>query len=187
MTTHGLLLAAGAGSRMGTPKALVHDADGTSWLQRSVHALREGGCSDVSVVLGAGAAAARELLTDLDVGVVVAEDWADGMGASLRAGLVSLTTQEPTPMAALVTLVDLPDVGPEVVRRILAEPVASTTLRRATYDARPGHPVLLGRDHWDAIADQVTGDQGARAYLSQHAVAAVPCSDLATGHDVDFR
>ena len=51
MTAHGLLLAAGAGRRMGGPKALRVDADGTSWLVRSAGALLDGGCSGVTVVL----------------------------------------------------------------------------------------------------------------------------------------
>ncbi len=80
---------------MGTPKALVRDADGTSWLVRSVSTLREGGCDRVLVVLGASAGEARSLLDGVidgpgggtqDVDVVVAEDWDTGMGASLRAG-----------------------------------------------------------------------------------------------------
>ena len=60
----GLLLAAGEGRRMGMPKALVREADGTSWLHRSLAALRDGGCAEVTVVLGAGAAEARTLLDE---------------------------------------------------------------------------------------------------------------------------
>ena len=59
MTVAGLLLAAGAGTRMGRPKALVVDADGTSWLARGVEALRAGGCDEVAVVLGAAVDEAR--------------------------------------------------------------------------------------------------------------------------------
>lgn len=180
---HGLLLAAGAGRRMGTPKALVHDPDGTSWLLRSVASLRDGGCDRVSVVLGASANEARELLGGTDVEVVVAEDWAEGMGASLRAGLLSLGAGE----AALVSLVDLPDVGTEVVRRLLDRPVTTATLARAAYGAAEGHPVLIGSDHWAGVSDSARGDQGARTYLDRHDVELVECGDLATGRDVDTR
>src|SRR5687768_10819353 len=99
MDTVGLLLAAGAGRRMGRPKALVD-----TWLTDAVTALREGGCPRVTVVLGAAADEARPLLEGYDVQVVVAEEWAEGMGASLRTGLRSLT-DDPTATAALVTLV----------------------------------------------------------------------------------
>jgi hypothetical protein len=45
--------------------------------------------------------------------------------------------------------------------------------------------VLLGRDHWSAIAEECAGDAGARAYLARHAVVEIDCSDLATGVDID--
>ena len=178
--TTGLLLAAGAGRRMGTPKALVHDLDGTSWLRRCVQALVGGGCEQVCVVLGAAADEALPLLDGVSAQVVVAEDWADGMGVSLRAGLAAVGRRD----AVLVSLVDLPDVGPDVVARVLA---ADAALARAAYGGRPGHPVLLGASHLDPLMSTLHGDVGARAYLEAHDVTLVECGDLATGLDVDSR
>ncbi|MFE6647565.1 NTP transferase domain-containing protein [Nocardioides sp. NPDC057772] len=173
----GLLLAAGAGRRMGKPKALVDD-----WLVRSVEVLREGGCDDVLVVLGASAEEARALLP-ADQRVVVAEDWDAGMGASLRVGLGALG---PEVEAAVVHLVDLPDVVSDVVARVI--PAASARgLARAAYQGVPGHPVLIGRDHWDGVIEAAVGDQGARGYLEAHDVRLVECGDLAGGADVDRR
>src|SRR3546814_15582266 len=92
------------------------------WLLRTIGVLEDRGCDEVTVVLGAAADQARVLLEGSDVAVVVAADWAQGMGASLRAGLSAL----PAGDAALVSLADLPDVGPGVVRRLLAAPFVST-------------------------------------------------------------
>ena len=190
----GVLLAAGAGSRMGTPKALVEDDDGP-WLPRGVRTLLEGGCDAVTVVLGAAADRARPLVPR-HVDVVVASDWSAGMSASLRSGLRAL---EPTGAnTAVVHLVDLPDVGPDVVRRLLRATLRdggparagerpADALARAAYAGDPGHPVVLGRDHWVAIAESVAGDQGARDYLRAHDAALVECGDLASGRDVDAR
>ena len=86
----------------------------------------------------------------------------------------------------MLSLVDLPDVTADVVRRV-ADGVGRTTLARATYAGAPGHPVVLGRDHWAAIADSATGDAGAKPYLAAHDVVLVECGDLATGRDVDAR
>ncbi|QZY28695.1 nucleotidyltransferase family protein [Nocardioides coralli] len=183
MSVHGLLLAAGAGSRMGRPKALVVEDDGTPWLTRAVEALLSGGCEAVTVVLGAAADEAASLLPEGSARVVVADDWAAGMGASLRNGLAALAATDAD--AVLVTLVDLPDVGPEVCRRVLDAATGPDALARATYAGRPGHPVLLGRHHWAGAAGSAEGDTGARAYLARHAVTDVECGDLATGHDVD--
>ncbi|MGI8645642.1 MAG: nucleotidyltransferase family protein [Nocardioides sp.] len=178
----GLLLAAGEGRRMGMPKALVRDDDGTSWLRRSLAVLRDGGCDEITVVLGAGAAEAR-LLLDGSVRTVIARDWAEGMGASLRSGLRSLDETD----AALVSLVDLPDVGPDVVRRLLRLDADPAALARATYAGAPGHPVLLGRDHWPGVVESAVGDRGARDYLDGHDVLFVECGDLAIGADRDTR
>jgi CTP:molybdopterin cytidylyltransferase MocA len=172
---HGLLLAAGAGRRYGGPKALV---DG--WLSRSLDVLAAGGCRARTVVLGAEAERALGLVPG-GIEVVVADDWEEGMGASLRAGLRSL----PPADAVLVHLVDLPDVSAAVVARVLAAATGPATLARAAYAGTPGHPVLLGRDHWAAIVEGAAGDRGARDYLAFHDVELVECGDLATGRDVD--
>lgn len=178
------MLAAGAGRRMGIPKALVTDDRG-SWLVRAVELLRAGGCDRVTVVLGAEAARAAALLADVEVSVVVADDWAEGMGASLRAGMRSLGASSDD--RAVVSLVDLPDLVPGVVARVVGAGHGPAALARATYDGKPGHPVLLGRDHWRGVMETAVGDQGARPYLAAHDVTLVECGDLASGHDVDVH
>lgn len=168
---------------MGRPKALVHDVDGTSWVQHGVGVLRDGGCDGVTVVLGAGADEAVRLLDGLGVDVVLAHDWAAGMSASLRAGLASLRGSDAD--LAVVSLVDLPDLTAAVVRRVLSEREGDEALVRASYHGRPGHPVVIGRAHWDAVVTDASGDTGARHYLESHDAVMVECGDLASGHDVD--
>jgi CTP:molybdopterin cytidylyltransferase MocA len=190
MSVAGLLLAAGAGRRMGQPKALLRDERDVPFLDRAVGLLLDG-CESVTVVLGAAAEQARGVLAeagwtdDPAVDVVVADDWDEGMGASLRTGLAALDAGDAE--AALVTLVDLPDVDAAVLRRVLgaATGPAAGVLVRSTYDGRPGHPVLIGRDHWAAVVATAAGDQGARTYLASHRPVLCECGDLATGRDLD--
>jgi len=170
---------------MGRPKALVRDPDGSSWLQHAVEVLFDGGCNGVTVVLGSGADEAVGLLDGLGVDVVIAHDWDQGMSASLRSGLEALAGSDAE--AAVVSLVDLPDLTAAVVRRLLSEREGDEALARASYRGRPGHPVVLGRAHWPAVAQSATGDAGARDYLAAHDVAQVECGDLASGDDVDAR
>ena len=185
MGVRGLLLAAGAGRRMGGPKALLRDASGETYVERGVRVLHDGGCDAVTVVVGAAAAEVAALVRGLGVEVVVAEGWETGMGASFRAGLAAVEPQS-TVDAVVVSLVDLPDVGPEVVRRLLSVvPPSPTALARTSYDGTPGHPVLIGRDHWAAVAVTAEGDRGAREYFRTHEHRTVECGDLATGRDVD--
>ena len=84
-------------------------------------------------------------------------------------------------------LVDLPDVTAEVVRRLLGSGSGPHHLARATYATSPGHPVVVGRAHFEAMAATLHGDEGGRSYLVEHQVEAVECGDLASGTDIDVR
>jgi len=182
MTTFGLLLAAGEGSRAGGPKALRVGDDGTTWLERAIRVLFDGGCVEVFVVAGHSADQVARIARDAGAESVVASDWGEGLSASLRAGLRALLSANAE--TAVVHLVDLPDVGAAVVER-LVEWAAPDSLARAGYAGRPGHPVLIGREHWAEIAERVDGDTGAKHYLDEHGVVTIDCSDLASGEDVD--
>ena len=194
MRITGVVLAAGAGTRAGGPKALLRTASGSPWVAVAAQRLLDAGCSRVVVVLGAGASEAAQLLpADARVGSVVNADWADGMASSLAAGLLAAGGSVPVAGsggavetdAVLVAVVDMPDLPVEVAERVLAAPVSTTSLARAVFGGRPGHPVLIGRSHWAPLSATLAGDTGARAYLDAHGVAEVECGDLYDGHDVD--
>ena len=182
MSTAGLLLAAGAGRRMGRPKALVAVA-GEPLVVRGIRVLAEGGCSPVVVVVGAQAADVRPLCDGADV--VEAPDWEAGMSASLKAGLRHLATTGVT--AAVVALVDQPRVTPAAVRRLRAAHDEGAVAAVATYAGRPRNPVLLDRSTWVAVAEAAADDDGARVWLRSHpeSVTAVDCSDAGAPDDVD--
>ena len=168
---------------MGRPKALVELA-GEPLVRRALRVLRDGGCTPLVVVLGASADQVAALLPP-DVVAVVEPDWAEGMGASLRAGLASLARLEPRPEAALVHLVDLPGVTAAAIARIGALSTPAV-LARAGYAGTAGHPVLIGRSHWVGVAGAARGDAGARGYLAGRGdVELVECGDVADAHDVD--
>ena len=187
MRSHALLLAAGAGRRMGTPKALVTGADGQPWVVRVIRVLDEGGCDAVSVVIGAGAHEVEPLVVAAGARPVLATDLALGMGSSLVVGVDSVTADDPQADVIVLMLVDLPDVTAAVVARLLdhARRVGTGAVARAAYGGRPGHPVVLGRDHWGSLAAGLAGDRGARDWLAGRTVDVVECGDLAGGEDVD--
>lgn len=177
----GLVLAAGAGHRYGGPKAMAVDGQGRSWLSTVVQTLGEAGLEPVIVVLGAAPQAAR--LVPPTTTVVVTDQWHRGMSVSLVEGLAEASTTDAE--AAVVALVDQPDLPVEVLDRLLAPGISSAVLRRMSYAGIPGHPVLIGRDHWAAMSMQLHGDVGAKDYLAAHATELVPGDDLWDGADID--
>ncbi len=193
----GLLLAAGSGSRLGRPKALLADQAGVTFMGRALQVLADGGCDPVYAVLGAAADEVRDQVPN-GVRVVVADDWREGMGHSLRTGLAAVAEDDSGLEALVVMLVDTPGVTSEVVSRLVsacAAPPGSprgrpstpvrSALARSAFGGVPGHPVLIGRDHWKGVAETAHGDSGARDYLAARSVQLVESGDIGTGDDID--
>ncbi|MEU1733904.1 nucleotidyltransferase family protein [Streptosporangium sp. NPDC020145] len=173
----GLLLAAGGGSRLGTPKALV-ELDGERLVDRGVRLLREGGCHPVVVVLGAADAQVRGAV------VVRNPDWRSGMGSSLRTGLAALPGDAER---VVIALADQPSIGPRAVLRLVEAARLGASVAVATYAGRRRNPVLVAREHFAEVAGLAAGDVGARAFLRAHPelVVEVPCDDVGDPADID--
>lgn len=173
----GLLLAAGEGSRLGTPKALV-EIGGSRLVDRGVRMLHEAGCTPIVVVTGA----AR---VDVPGAVVVHNPgWRSGMGSSLRTGLSALAPDCP---AVVIALVDQPNVTAEAVLRLRAAYDDGARVAVAAYGGRPRNPVLIAGEHFAEAAAYAEGDVGAREFLRARSdiVVPVPCDDVADPRDID--
>lgn len=173
----GVLLAAGDGSRLGQPKALVR-IGGQSLAERGALMLRAGGADPVIVVTGAAA-------VDLPAVVVVDnKDWRTGMGSSMAAGLTAVPAGC---AAAVLALADQPLVGPAAVQRLIAAFRAGAGVAVAGYHGQPRNPVLLARAHWAQAIELAVGDVGARPFLRAHPelVTLVECGDTGRPDDVD--
>jgi nicotine blue oxidoreductase len=181
----GVLLAAGAGRRFGGPKALIADG-GELLVERGVRLLVMSGCTPVLAVIGAAAdeVVRRARLDEVDV--VVNHEWDEGIGSSLRAGLLELGGR-PEVGAAVVALCDQPRVSPEAVIRLVAAWREGSPIAVAAFGGEPRNPVLLDRSVWPGVADLAVGDVGARAFLRRHPelVTMVECADVASAGDVD--
>ena len=180
----GLVLAAGAGRRFGGPKALV-EIKGQLLVDRAVRMLRDGGCDEVVVVLGASAdvVVARAQLDD--VYLSISKEWDRGQGASLTTGLADVAATDAE--AVVVALVDQPWVGAEAVRLLRQAAESGAIAAAATYDGQPRNPVLLARSIWTAVAQSAVGDVGARAWLRANPdqVVAVDCTGTGCPRDID--
>ena len=173
----GVLLAAGEGTRLGRPKALVEVA-GTRLVDRGVALLRDGGTAPVVVVTGAVDVPLLGVIT------VHNPEWRSGMASSLAAGLGALPDGC---AAAVIALVDQPLIVPAAVRRLVAAYLDGAGIAVASYGGKLRNPVLLARDEWAGVLALATGDVGARPYLQAHPdrVTAVECGDIGRPDDVD--
>ncbi|QLD11760.1 nucleotidyltransferase family protein [Microbacterium oleivorans] len=162
------------------PKALATGADGVPWIDRVVASLAAAGCAPILVMLGAAPDAPVPALARPRT----VADWNGGLSSTLRAAL--LAAGETSAEVAVLVPVDVPDIPPTVLARVLrASGGGSDALARAVYGRRPGHPAVLGRAHWTAAAAAASGDQGAGPYLARSGALQVECADLWHGRDVD--
>jgi len=175
----GIILAAGEGRRFGGPKQLAL-LDGRPLIEHALGAmLAVPAISPVVVVLGAHADRIRAEADLSGADIVVCRDWADGQSASLRAGVDALGDVE----AAVITLADQPFITPEVIAGVLEQRGRHLAVR-ATYDSRPGHPVLLERRLLDHVGE-LEGDIGARKLLVGPHVWPWECGRLCDPTDID--
>ncbi|GAA1551643.1 NTP transferase domain-containing protein [Kribbella lupini] len=173
----GVLLAAGAGTRLGMPGGLMRAADGTPWVVTTVATLRAAGCGPIGVVVGAAAPDVVALLAGEDVTVVPSPDWSDGLSQSVKAGFA--WAEQTDAATALFHMVDRPEVGPAVLKRVAAaaEP-GPAALARAGFNGFAGYPVVIGRDHWSGAAAAATGDRSMGPYLKRVPCPLIACDDL---------
>lgn len=160
----GVVLAAGTSSRLGRPKQLL-GYRGRPLVQHAVDAALDAGLDEVVVVLGHEADAVHDALELSPRGrVALNPQYAGGQSTSLRAGLASLGEGV---RAAAVLLGDQPGVGADEVRAVVERyEQTGGPVVRASWEGRPGHPVLFDRGVWDALME-VTGDVGARDLLRE--------------------
>lgn len=168
----GLILAAGASSRMGRPKAGVpvpgaRDS-GDTFLLRLGTTLLRAGLPHLTIVTGAAPVDVRAAwpATDRRVRFVQNDRWADGQLTSLRCGLDAIAS--PQLEAVMMTLVDVPLVGIATVRAVLRTWRATgAPIVRPGRGELHGHPVLLGRSLFEELR---TGDlpEGAKTVVHAH-------------------
>ncbi|HTR71574.1 MAG TPA: nucleotidyltransferase family protein [Mycobacteriales bacterium] len=183
-TLTAVVLAAGAGRRFGGPKALVRFR-GRPLLDRAVALADAAGCEECLVVLGADAESIAARANVRAASVVVAPDWADGMGASLRVGLDEAVRRGPRDVVVL--LVDQPLIGPDAVIRLRRALDGGAAVAVASYDGQARNPVAFSASVLADVARAVGGDRGARDWLHAHPelVTEVECADTGDPSDID--
>ena len=180
-----VVLAAGTSSRMGEAKQLLRVGERTL-LQQVIENVRGAGIVEIVVVLGHGAETIQQSVGSENVKIVVNRDYREGMGTSLRTGVVALP---PETDAAFIVLADQPFVRAETLQRIAKEYRNSDAqIVIPMYNGFRGNPVLLDRSVFPELME-LRGDIGCRAIFGSHAqgIVKVAVEDIGILLDIDNR
>lgn len=198
-----IILAAGASTRLGTPKQLL-PYHGRSLLRHAAETALATECGPIVVVLGAQA---QLLLTELhDLPVQTAENpgWEQGMGSSLRIGMQTLLAPSTPEMdAVLIMLCDQPLLTPTHLNSIINIFITTITTSSITTSNEP-HPLIVASEynqtsgvpalfssHLFAELANLTGKEGAKQLLQRHRdkILTVPLPEAAIDIDTqeDYR
>lgn len=184
MSRQAIVLAAGAATRFGGGK-LVADWRGRPLVLAAVEAALAAPVDAVIVVLGCEApqvAAALTALTDARVSLVVADDWAQGLSASLRAGVKSLP---PDSAGFLLFLGDMPLIPPDLPPKVLIALEDGAPAVQPFHGETPAHPVGFSAALY-AKLQQLSGDAGAGVLLrATPGVVRLACAEAGAVFDVD--
>jgi CTP:molybdopterin cytidylyltransferase MocA len=179
-----VILAAGAGTRLGgVAKALLGEP---TFLSKILGTAREVGLAQAIVVVGPphGEAVAAHAI---QLGARVVENPAPerGMASSVALGFAALLDgNAPNVDSAWLWPVDHPDVAASTLRALI-DKLGAHAAARPVVELRGGHPPLIARSLFPALAACTTLDGGARTVLAAADTIDVPVGDRACLRDID--
>jgi molybdenum cofactor cytidylyltransferase len=178
----GIILAAGESARFGSPKQLL-TWKGKPFVRQVVETALQSGLWPVVVVTGFCAADVESALSGLPVTIVQNPEYQQGQGASIRAGVASLSDKVGS---AVFLLADQPQIPVEVIRALVESHGRDmqAILAPLVLEERRANPVLFDRDTFPDLL-QLKGDVGGRAIFDKHRVEYLPWHDDILLLDVD--
>ena len=181
-----LVLAAGRSRRMAPlNKLLVADDKGVPMVARVVDNVLASHARPVVVVTGYEHERVEAALSGKPVIFVHAPDYAEGLSASLKAGLSAVPAEAE---GVVICLGDMPLVAGPMIDRMIAtfDPEEGRAIVQPTFRGKQGNPMLWAREFLPEMMT-ITGDVGARHLAGKHAdrVAEVEMADDAVLRDFD--
>jgi CTP:molybdopterin cytidylyltransferase MocA len=177
-TTAGLVLAAGASSRMGYPKALLPTPANVPLAVHQMRLLRAAGCPRVAVVLGAHAESIAKKITDGEV--IQHAGWAAGRLTSLQAGLRALPGYD----GYLILPVDTVGLQVETLARLLTAATHDTFALRPHVQGKPGRVLWISARVAHEILSLPASDTRLDEWLAPR-ITALECDDPAILNNVN--
>lgn len=180
-----IVLAAGRSRRLDPLNKLLVEFDGVPLVARAVDAALASRAGPVIVVTGYQGGAVAAALAGRPVRIVESPDYAEGLSASLKAGLAAVPGAAD---GALVLLADMPGITAGLIDRLIEAyaPAAGRSIIVPVCRGRRGNPVLWDRRFFPEIG-RLSGDRGARDLLQINSacIATVAVDDDGVLDDVD--
>lgn len=159
-----VLLAAGKSSRMGEHKLLL-PINGRPLMTYALEVAARSGAAEVIVVLGHDAEAVRQAIPSGPWRIIECNDYAAGMSASLRAGILAAPDDT---IGAVILLADQPLISATLLREVMSRATKFAQRIVATQaGGRPSTPVYFPRALFGELLG-LTGDEGGRSVLARH-------------------
>lgn len=179
-----MILAAGASTRMGTPKQLLAYR-GCTLIRHMAEVAIASVCQPIAIVLGANAEQIKPEISQLPIPIVENKQWAEGMSASIRVGLEALLAVNQNLDAVVIALCDQPFVSSQTLNQLVeAYRFTGKLIIASEYSGTFGVPALFSRT-WFSEIMALKSNEGAKQIIRKHInkVFSVPFSEGAI--DID--
>lgn len=162
------ILAAGASTRMGSPKQLLKWEDKTL-LQHAIHTAKQTTASNVIVVLGANAEVITSEIENTAVSTLINNEWQQGLGKSIACVSDFMKNSEDKSDGLLITLADQPFVTTEYLDKMILQfsNHENGIIATAYNPKQKGVPVLFDKSYFKELSE-ITGDDGAKSVLKKY-------------------
>ncbi|TAE56144.1 MAG: nucleotidyltransferase family protein [Nostocales cyanobacterium] len=162
-----IILAAGASTRMGSPKQLLN-YQGENLVNRTIKKAIASVCDPVILVLGANAENIRHQIHESKITIIENQDWNLGMSASLKCGITEINTNYPHLEAVIITVCDQPFLEVEIINKlVISYQETNKPIIACEYADTLGVPVLFSKKYFQKLAN-LTQDMGARKLIKTY-------------------
>ena len=162
-----VILAAGASTRMGTPKQLLRYQE-RSLLHHTVEIAIASICRPIVVVLGAYAQLIQPEISQFPIQIVENLQWNQGMSSSIRVGIGKLRTSNPEVEAVIITLCDQPFISTEIINQLaLTYRSTNQPIVACEYAQTLGVPALFS-DRLFSELMTLKSSEGAKQVIKKH-------------------
>lgn len=163
-----VILAAGASSRMGSPKQLLKWGD-DSLLNHAIKTAIDSKGSEVIVVLGANHELIQKEIKNHAVTILKNTDWKHGLGKSIACAVKYILDAKPITEAVLITLADQPLIDSDYLNDIIQNftPKENQIIATAYDLGKNGVPVLFDKTYFEALS-KLSNDYGAKQLLEAY-------------------